>query len=146
MKKRRIILVSEPRLLREMVERAIEKDPALLIVGKVDNLSELKAAVRETQADWVILFLLPGQPAPRQVEDLLRAQPSVRFLNIASDGSQVEMNWVEFHVHALNRLSLEGLLTILNHDFPGSNGDAGLEKKLGLHLLGDLIGLVNSDR
>lgn len=145
MKKRRIILVTEPRLLREMVERAIEKDPGLQIVAEVDRLSELKAAIRETQADWVILFLLPGQAAPHQVEELLRAHPSVRFLTIASDGSQVEMNWMEFHARSLNRLNLDGLFTILNHDFPGSNGGSSLEKSLGMRLLGNLQALAKPD-
>ncbi len=146
MKKRRIILVTEPRLLREMVERAIEKNPGLQIVAEVDNLNDLNQKIEETEADWVILFLQPGQAPPRQVKDLLSAFPSIRFLTIASDGSQVEMKWVEFHARALNRLSLEGLFTILNHDFPASNGGTSLDKSLGLRLLTDMHGIINSDR
>ncbi len=145
MKKRRIILVTEPRLLREMVERAIEKNPGLQIVAEVDHLDELNGKIQETGADWIILFLLPGQAPPQQVAELLSAFPSVRFLTIASDGSQVEMKWVEFHARSLDRLSLDGLFTILNHDFPASNGGTSLDKSLGLRLLTDMHRIVNSD-
>ncbi len=146
MKKRRIILVTEPRLLREMVERAIEKNPGLQIVGEVDDLNELRSRIQATEADWVILFSTPGQAMPAQVEDLLGAFPSVHFLMIASDGSQVEMKWVEFHARALERLNLDGLITILNHDFPGPDNGPSLDKKLGLRLLDDMHGIVSSNR
>ncbi len=146
MKKRQIILVTEPRLLREMVERAIEKNAGLQIVAEVDRLNDLSAKIEETGADWVILFLRPGQATPEQVQDLLRAFPSIRFLTIASDGSLVEMKWVEFHARALERLSLDGLLTLLNHEFQASSTGANHDKNFGLRLLGDVHGIVNTDR
>jgi chemotaxis response regulator CheB len=118
MKIRRILLVTEPRLLREMVERVIDKAPGLQVVGEVDNMDNLIPMIEETGADWLVVFLAPDERLPVGVQEVLTSHPSVRVLAIASDGSQIEMNWVEFHAKALDRLNLDELLSVLSNEYP----------------------------
>jgi chemotaxis response regulator CheB len=119
MKIRRILLLTEPRLLREMVERVIDKAPGLQVVGEVDNMDNLIPMIEETGTDWLVVFLAPDERLPVGVQDVLTSHPSVRVLAIASDGSQIEMNWLEFHAKALDRLNLDELLSVLSNEYPG---------------------------
>lgn len=144
MNKQRIILVTEPRLIQEAVKRAITKTPGLEIVAEVGCLEDLQAAFQSTPADWVILFALPGQETPEPVARLLGAYPSVRFLAIASDGSRVRLEWVEFHAQALDHLTLTGLVAVLNNDFPREITGDYLDLNMGVQLLDDVHGAANT--
>jgi chemotaxis response regulator CheB len=132
MNKRRILLVTEPRLLREMVERVIEKAPGLQVVGEVDNMSELVPMIEETGADWLVVFLAPDEELPRNIQEILTSHPSVRVLVFASDGSQIEMKWVEFHAKALDRLNLDELLGVLSNEYPLTDGGQRMATGLGI--------------
>jgi response regulator of citrate/malate metabolism len=132
MKIRRILLVTEPRLLREMVERVIEKTPGLQVVGEIENLDNLVPMIEATGADWLVIFLAPDEKLPAGIQELLSSHPAVRVLAIASDGSQVEMNWVEFHAKVLDRLNLEELISVLSNDYPLVDGGQRIATGLGI--------------
>jgi chemotaxis response regulator CheB len=132
MKIRRILLVTEPRLLREMVERVIEKAPGLQVVGEIENLDNLVPMIEMTGADWLVIFLAPDEKLPAGIQELLIIASCCTGLAIASDGSQVEMNWVEFHAKALDRLNLDELISVLSNDYPVMDGGQRIATGLGI--------------
>lgn len=130
----RIILANETRLLREMLRRAIARSPYLQVVGEVTDRANLSSRVEETDAQWVIVSLLPDGGIPETAETLLMENPSVAILAVAPDGSQlrvgwtepcekaiavapdgspVKLRWTETHEKLLEDLSLEELITVL---------------------------------
>jgi chemotaxis response regulator CheB len=132
MKIRRILLVTEPRLLREMVERVIEKAPGLEVVGEIDNMADLVPMIEETGADWLVVFLPPDEQLPVGFQEILTTHPSIRVLAFASDGSQIEMKWVEFHAKALDRINLDELISVLSNEYPVSDREQRIATGLGI--------------
>ncbi len=84
-KKIRIILANRPQIMRELVGGMIKRQDAMEIVGEVLNPVDLLVAVRETQADAVIL-------APNDARDvdlgskLLIKYPNLIIVGLASRG------------------------------------------------------------
>jgi len=113
MKARRVILANESRLIREMLERVIKKVPDLEVVGHAADAVRLPSLLEETDAQWVIVSLLPDSKIPAVADSLLAEHSSLRVLAIAVDGSQVKAKWVEPHEKDLGDLSLEELIDIL---------------------------------
>ncbi len=81
----RIILANRPQMMRELVRRMINRQNDMEIVGEVLNPVDLLVAVRETQADAVIL-------APNDARDmglgskLLIEYPNLIIVGLASRG------------------------------------------------------------
>ena len=118
MEAHRVILANESRLLREMLERVINKVPDLEVVGHAADAARLQSLLKETDAQWVIVSLLPNNKIPAVANSLLAEHPSLRVLAIAVDGSQVKAKWVEPHEKDLGDLSLEELIAILEDSRP----------------------------
>ena len=114
----RVILANESRLIREMLERVINKVPDLEVVGHAADAAGLSSLLKETDAQWVIVSLLPDSKIPAVADSLLAEHPSLRVLAIAVDGSQVKAKWVEPHEKDLGDLSLEELIAILEDSRP----------------------------
>jgi len=113
MQTHRVVLANESRLLREMLERVIRKVPDLEVVGHATDAARLPSLLEETDAQWVIVSLLPDSKIPAVADSLLAEHPSLRLLAVAVDGSQVKAKWVEPHEKDLGDLSLEELIAIL---------------------------------
>ncbi len=114
MEPRRIILAQVPRFLREMLERAFDKVPGIRIVAEVADLAQLPAVLDRTGAQWVIVSLPPNGTVANGIDRLLAAHPSVRLMNVASDGSHVTMKWVEPRQQTLDTLSMSELIELLS--------------------------------
>jgi chemotaxis response regulator CheB len=118
MKSHRVILANESRLLREMLERAINKAPDLEVVGQLTDFARLPSLLENTDAQAVILPLLPTGKIPGVADSLLAEHPSLQVLAIAADGSQVKAKWLEPHEKDLGDLSLGELIAILEDGRP----------------------------
>jgi DNA-binding NarL/FixJ family response regulator len=88
---RRILLANGPRLLRGLLRRAIQNDPALQIVGEASDPARLPALACQTAAQLVILSLTAQGQLPAGAERLLQACPAVCILALAVDGSRVRV-------------------------------------------------------
>jgi DNA-binding NarL/FixJ family response regulator len=115
---RRIILANQPRLLRKMLQRAIDHAPGLRVVGEISEPGGLAALLDQTGADWVIISLKPNGKTPDAVDRLLADYPSLRILAVAADGSQAKLVWTASYVEPLGELSLDRLLTLLSRGWP----------------------------
>lgn len=111
-----IILLNNSRLVRDMIRRVINKTPGLEIVAEVDDISDYSHIARQTDADWTIFLFDPDNKFPSDIRQVLSHHTSMRLLAIAIDGSQVKMQWNEFHEISLNDKNLEELLLILKED------------------------------
>ena len=116
MEPRRIILAHVPRLLREMLERALTAVPGLRIIEELSDLAQVPEALERTGAEWVIVSLPPGGKLSSVTEPLLVAHPSVRLVNMVSDGSHVTMQWVEPREQALDEFSMNELIALLRDE------------------------------
>ena len=85
MKKIRILLANRPRMMREVVREMIEAQPDMEVVGEVLDPLELIVAVRETEADAVILAL-EGSEEPGLTSHLLAEYPKLTILGLPSRG------------------------------------------------------------
>ncbi|MEW5869606.1 MAG: hypothetical protein AB1894_10050 [Chloroflexota bacterium] len=113
-KDKQIILTDGSRLLSEMLQRVIDKADGLQVASIVHDLYQLDKVIEQTQADWIILSLAPGDVIPELVDQIIRKRP-VRFLAVAYDGSQIKMRWLETHEKSLNNLSLDDLISVLQN-------------------------------
>jgi hypothetical protein len=117
----RILLANQPRLLRGLLRRVIQKDPALQVVGEVMDQSGLPAAIDRTGAQWVILSFPPQGRLPWITNVLKTRFPSVQILALATDGSRVRVERrsdPEGTEKDLIDLSLLDLLGMLRRGFP----------------------------
>ncbi len=113
MQKQRVILASGSRLLREMLNRIFDKTEKLEVIREISDHQQLSAAIETLDVEWVILSPERDQSMPTWVDAYLRKHPSVRFLTVSNDGSQVKMRWLDQHEKALSGLSLNELIQIL---------------------------------
>jgi chemotaxis response regulator CheB len=109
----RIILVHNSRLLLGILRRVIEKADHLEVVGEMASLQYLNEKMGEANPDWVILNDEQGERNLEIINELMKTHPSVRFLTVNTEGSQVRMRWLEPHEKNLSGLSLADILKVL---------------------------------
>jgi hypothetical protein len=115
----RILVANQPRVLRELLRRALEERRAqpgageLRVAGEVDDLQSLPAEIERTGADRVIVSLESDGALPGPVTPLVRRFPGVRFLGVAGDGSRLAVQW-QAHEELVNDPDLEALLGALD--------------------------------
>jgi chemotaxis response regulator CheB len=110
---RRVILIIDSRLLLGMLRRVFEKARHLEVVGEMVDLRNLGEKIMETNADWVIVDDEQDASNLDTINKLMNAHPSVRFLTVNADGSQVHMKSLGFHEENLSGLSLAEILKVL---------------------------------
>jgi DNA-binding NarL/FixJ family response regulator len=96
-----------------MLRRVIEKSRHLDVVGEMVDLKNLSKKIRETNADWVIVDHAQNLRNLDIIIELMKAHPSVRFLTVTADGSQVHMKSLGLQEENLSNLSLAEILYVL---------------------------------
>lgn len=112
----RIILVNNATLVRGLLKKVIDKTPGLEIIMEIEDLAEFQESVKRADADWAIVLLSPDERVPDLVEQVIREQPSMRFLLMDEDGSHVRMKWNEPHEVPLDEKNLAELLALLGQE------------------------------
>jgi DNA-binding NarL/FixJ family response regulator len=104
----RIVLVDMPPLLREIVRGALAREPDLDVVAEHDANADLRAAVEDDGAD----FLIVGSEATAEaaVHSLVAADLGVRALEVQSDGKESVLYELRPHRVPLGEISPESLL------------------------------------
>jgi DNA-binding NarL/FixJ family response regulator len=109
-----VILVITSRLLIGMLRRVLEKSRHFEVVGEMVDLQNLSNKIVETDADWVILDNEQDMRNLGTINELMKTHPTVRFLTVTTDGSQVRMKSLGFHEKNLSGLSLAEILKVLS--------------------------------
>jgi DNA-binding NarL/FixJ family response regulator len=118
MEPQRILLANVPRFLDETLQRALANVPGLQIVGEVDDWTLVPSAIRQTDAQWIIVSLPSGTPMSQAGKELLAAYPTVRLLNVATDGGHITLQWVEPHEQTIDDFSMRELVALLTSPPP----------------------------
>ena len=101
-----------PRMMHDIVERAIRSQPDMLVVGVVGAVGAsdvLSDAVQRAKPDVVILGLQPDSPL-RVCEELLYDNPHVRLLEVTDDGRGATVCELRPYRVPIGDVSLEGLM------------------------------------
>ena len=122
-----VILVCKPRLLREILVRAIAKSDMLEIIKQVNDLEDLPEELENQPVDWVIFLVNPGQDVPPLVDAAIATHPTTRFVAMNADGAHFKMRWLEPHEYNLDDANLVELTKI----FP----DFSTKKTINRHLI-----------
>jgi hypothetical protein len=118
MELQRILLANVPRFLDETLKRALANVPGLQIVGEVDDWKLVPSAIRQTDAQWIIASLPSGTPMSQAGHELLAAYPTVRLLNVATDGGHITLQWVEPHEQTIDDFTMGELIALLTNQSP----------------------------
>jgi DNA-binding NarL/FixJ family response regulator len=117
----RILIANQPRVLRDILRRALERQPPLSVVGAVSDLERLPREIEQAEANWVIVSLEADGALPASVEPLLSAYPLVGFMGVARDGSQFKVQ-ASGHEAYFDNPNLEDLVAALRHEASQGNG------------------------
>lgn len=108
----KIILANQPRLLRGMLKRALQRVPGLCVVEEIVDIANIPGAIERKSANWVIVSFPVNGEIPDAIHALLTAHPHIGVLAIATDGSQAKIMWKEPQIKEVNP-SLNELIAIL---------------------------------
>ncbi len=115
-----ILLATQPRMLREMLHRALEKAPDLRLVLETDKPYQISALLKRIQADWVVTTLTEEDRLPEPVRAAIEQHPTVSVVGLSADGSHAEVQAMadesgnlQRQRYSLQDVSLAELLQIL---------------------------------
>jgi DNA-binding NarL/FixJ family response regulator len=81
----RILLIDLPRILREIIEQAVENEPDMVIVNGNGSGGDLGSALEQSRAEFVITGAAHG---PDEVGALLERHPRLRVLSVVGDARE----------------------------------------------------------
>ncbi len=114
MKRIRVLVANQPRLMRELVLATIADQPDIDIVGEVPNENEVTAAIEESQPDVLILALDEAEKRAAQCGFLLGRYPQMRILALAPEQNRGTIYWAITDVRTTPLESSEaGILSAL---------------------------------
>jgi chemotaxis response regulator CheB len=113
-KRIRVLVANQPRLMRELVLATIADQPDIDIVGEVPNENEVTAAIEESQPDVLILALDEAEKRAAQCGFLLGRYPQMRILALAPEQNRGTIYWAITDVRTTPLESSEaGILSAL---------------------------------
>ena len=113
MKKRRIVLAHNSRLLQEMLRRVFNKTDGLLVVQEQIGLVDIDYVIRQTHPDWLITS---AEHPPGKIITLVAKHPDVRVITISLEGCPIQIWHPNGDEKDLAGLSLGDLLAILKDE------------------------------
>ncbi len=113
---KRVILANESRLLREMLERVINKADHLEVVQEIPTHEELPSAIERFDPEWVILSLPFRNSLHGSIDACLAEYPAVRFILLSPDNSSIKVKCQAAREEDLTNISLQDFIRILERD------------------------------
>jgi DNA-binding NarL/FixJ family response regulator len=111
---KRVILANSSRLLREMLQRVINRAEGLEVVQEISNPEEISSAIERFSPEWVITSFHHGDHS--QIGTWLARYPTVRFILLSPENSSIKMKWQTSYEEDLTNLSLKDFIHILEKD------------------------------
>ncbi len=111
-----IVLANQSRLLRGMLEWAINQTDDLEIAEVVSEVSDLSEVVNHLHPHWVIVSLETLDDRSGMLKNILRDHPGTRILGMAIDGSESIVRYLTLREEDLGELSLRKLMDILESE------------------------------
>jgi len=117
----RILVANQPKLMRELIMATLSDEPGIEIVGEVPDESEIRQQVRQTAPDLLVIALDEPAKRPHICDTLLRDQPGLRIIAVASQENCSVFYWASFDIHSSQiEPSEQGILNAVRNIAPGS--------------------------
>jgi AmiR/NasT family two-component response regulator len=97
-KRVRVLVANQPRLMREMVIATISDQPDIEIVGEVVNEDDLNDVVEQTMPDVLILSLEEPERPLGKSGFLLGRYPKMRILALAPEKNRGVYYWARIDI------------------------------------------------
>lgn len=109
----RILLDGMPQMLRTIVKDILSSDPQCEIVAETAEQNNLRAQLRETPVDVIILASPDVDAVSDRFAPLLAHHPATRIIAITSDGKRAFLYDLRTHVTPIDELSPATLLSAI---------------------------------
>lgn len=83
----RIFLANQPRMVRQMLRRAIQRIPNLAVVGESVRQQSIVDAPALMTIDWLVVSLTDQGKIPPAYLSLSQAHPEMKVMGISLDGN-----------------------------------------------------------
>jgi chemotaxis response regulator CheB len=114
----RVLVANRPRLMRELLLATFADRPNIEIVGEVCDEAEIPASVKRTAPDLLLISLDDLGKRPVVCDTVLRANPDVRIIAVASEHNRSVCYWAScrLDIHSSDiEPSEEGILTAMRN-------------------------------
>ncbi len=114
MRKIRVLIANQPRLMRELVVSTISGQPDIEIVGVLEDEPSILGTVEQSPPDVLIVTLDRSEDRPHICDVLLERFPQMRILALAAERNSTMFYWASLDIRS-NRIenSEESLLSAL---------------------------------
>lgn len=119
MKRIRVLIANQPRLMRELMMATIADQPDIELVGEVGNQENLSEVVAQSRPDVLILGMDERDRDRVQCGFLLGRYPEMKIIALAPDQNRALFYWaiVDVRSKALES-SEEGILVAMRQNAP----------------------------
>jgi hypothetical protein len=146
-----IILNNEPRMMREMLQRALDQTPGVIVVDQGADLTRLSDLLQQVQLDWLVVTLGPDGAIGREALICMKRTPSLSLLALSPDGVSAEVllkragsqEVIAFH---LIEIRLTALVSILRYKWDDATLPAVLCAMRAFHIGEERAGLQSARR
>jgi chemotaxis response regulator CheB len=110
----RVLVVSGPRLMRELILTTFSDQPDIEIVGEVADEAELLESVERANPDFVVIAQDRLGERPAVCDTVLRRHPDIRIIAVAPHDNYSIYYWASLDIHSRDvEASEEALLGVL---------------------------------
>jgi chemotaxis response regulator CheB len=114
MKRIRVLVAHQPRLMRELIMNTIADQPDFELVGEVGNHGDLALTVEQVRPDVLILAMEDREKNRLQCEPLLARYPEMRVLALAPEQNRALCYWATVDIRSKSlESSEEGILNAM---------------------------------
>jgi DNA-binding NarL/FixJ family response regulator len=114
----RVYLANQPKLLRQMLRRAIQRIPDIEIVGESSQLHSIQQLQKAETIDWLIVSLTDQGKIPSHFLHMMERKPSIKVLGISPDGNELALQDVATgEKRQLRNASLTMLISLLQNRY-----------------------------
>jgi DNA-binding NarL/FixJ family response regulator len=115
----RILVANRPKLMRELILATLSDEPGIELVGEVSDEAEIRQRVRQTSPDLLVIALDEPGKRPDICDTLLRDQPGLRIIAVASQQNCSVFYWASFDIHSSQiEPSEQGILNAVRNITP----------------------------
>jgi AmiR/NasT family two-component response regulator len=120
----RILVANRPKLMRELILATLADEPGVELVGEVAEEADIRARVQQTSPDLLVSALDEPAKRPGICDTLLRDNPGLRIIAVASQENCSVFYWASFDIHSSQiEASEQGILNAVRNITPARAGE-----------------------
>jgi len=120
----RILVANRPKLMRELILATLAYEPGVELVGEVADEWDIRARVQQTRPDLLVIALDEPAKRPGICDTLLRENPGLRIIAVASQENCSVFYWASFDIHSSQiEASEQGILNAVRNITPTGAGE-----------------------